>query len=226
MARINLLPWRQEERERRNKEFITLVVAVVLLALLSAFATWSYFNNQLQDQRDANALIEQENSRLDVALTEIATLEQRREDIIARMKVIQDLQGKRPVPVRLWDDIANAIPQALYLTSLKREGDLITLIGHADNPNVVSSLIRNLDNSKWMDNSAVRNIQQNITAYQPTVQLNTAVTTTDGELPRPVYPEDSYVQFEITTQVQVAATDNAVGDDAAPIAAPAAGEGL
>lgn len=225
MARINLLPWRQEERARRNKEFMTLIVAVTLLALLSAFATWSYFNNQLQDQRDANALIEQENSRLDAALTEIDTLEQRREDIIARMQVIQDLQGRRPVPVRLWDDIAKAIPPALYLTTLKREGDLITLIGFADNPNVVSSLIRSLDNSQWMGNSAVRNIQQNITAYEPAPALSLTVTT--GEPPRPVYPEDSYVQFEITTQVQLE-TDKAVTEAAGTLSAPsskAAGEG-
>ena len=200
MARINLLPWRQAERERRNKEFITLVAAVTLLALLAAFATWSYFNNQLDEQRNANTLITQENALLDVALTEIDSLEQRREDIISRMQVIQDLQGRRPVPVRLWDDLAKAIPPALYLTNLKREGDLITLTGKADNPNVVSSLIRNLDDSKWMGNSAVRNIQQNITAYEPTPTLNQTAPT--NEQPRPIYPEDSYVQFIITTQVQ------------------------
>lgn len=210
MARINLLPWRQEERERSNKEFITLVVALTLLALLSAFATWSYFNNELDEQRDANALVEQENVRLDSVLTDIDSLEQRREDIISRMQVIQDLQGRRPVPVHLWDDIAKAIPPALYLNNLKREGDLLTLTGLADNPNVVSSLIRNLDTSTWMGNSAVRNIQQNITAYQPAPALNETVTT--GEQPRPIYPEDSYVQFVITTQVQ---TETINPDDSA-----------
>ncbi|MEJ6068443.1 PilN domain-containing protein [Psychrobacter sp. 16-Bac2893] len=201
MARINLLPWREEERARRNKEFITLVVAVTLLSLLAAFATWSYFNNELAEQLDANALIEQENARLDKALVEIDSLEQRREDIISRMQVIQDLQGRRPVPVRLWDDLAKAIPPALYLNNLKREGDVLTLTGLADNPNVVSSLIRNLDSSKWMGNSAVSNIQQNITAYQAAPVLENTVTT-PGEQPRPIYPEDSYVQFVITTKVQ------------------------
>ena len=201
MARINLLPWRQEERARRNKEFIALVVAVTLLSLLAAFATWSYFNNELAEQLDANALIEQENARLDKALVEIDSLEQRREDIISRMQVIQDLQGRRPVPVRLWDDLAKAIPPALYLNNIKREGDVLTLTGLADNPNVVSSLIRNLDSSKWMGNSAVSNIQQNITAYQAAPVLESTVTT-PGEQPRPIYPEDSYVQFVITTKVQ------------------------
>ncbi|MGP5101848.1 PilN domain-containing protein [Psychrobacter celer] len=200
MARINLLPWRAEERERRNKEFITLVVAVTLLTLLAAFATWSYFNNELEEQLDANALIEQENARLDTVLSEIDSLEQRREDIISRMQVIQDLQGRRPVPVRLWDDLAKAMPSALYLNNLKREGDVITLTGLADNPNVVSNLIRNLDSSKWMGNSAVSNIQQNISAYQAAPALNNTVNT--GEQTRPVYPEDSYVQFVVTTKVQ------------------------
>ncbi len=222
MARINLLPWRQEERERRNKEYITLVAAVILLALLAAFATWSYFSNELDDQRDANALIEQENSRLDSALKEIDGLEQRRADIISRMQVIQDLQGRRPVPVRLWDDIAKAIPPALYLNNLKREGDLLTFTGLADNPNVVSSLIRNLDDSKWMGNSAVQNIQQNITAYETAPAINQTVTT--GEQPRPIYPEDSYVQFVITTQVQSQTEVPAAGEKAtADVAAESGG---
>ena len=201
MARINLLPWRQEERERRNKEFITLVAAVTLLALLAAFATWSYFNNELEEQRDANALITQENTRLDTILVEIDSLEQRRDDIVSRMQVIQDLQGRRPVPVHLWDDLAKAIPAALYLNNLKREDNTLILTGLADNPNVVSSLIRNLDASKWMGGSAVRNIQQNIRAYEAAPELN------KGNKSRPTYPEDSYVQFVITTQVQSQATD-------------------
>ncbi|WP_435979232.1 PilN domain-containing protein [Psychrobacter sp. DM4] len=219
MARINLLPWRAEERERRNKEFITLVVAVTLLALLAAFASWSYFNNELEEQRDANALIEQENSRLDAVLVEIDGLEQRREDIISRMQVIQDLQGRRPVPVRIWDDIAKAIPAALYLNNFKREGDVLTLTGLADNPNVVSSLIRNLDSSEWMGNSAVSNIQQNITAYETAPTLNEP--TVAGETPRPVYPEDSYVQFVVTTKVQ---SDVAILEDGAAV--PVAGGNL
>lgn len=210
MAHINLLPWRQAERERRNKEFITLVAAVILLALLSAFAAWSYFNHELEEQRNANTLVQQENVRLDSVLVEIDSLEQRREDIISRMQVIQDLQGLRPVPVHLWDDLAKAMPPALYLTNLKREGELITITGLADNPNVISTLIRNLDSSRWMEKSAVVNIQQDISPYQPSTTVIEAPKA--DERPRPVYPEDSYVQFVITTQIQLQA-DSADADE-------------
>ena len=189
MARINLLPWREEARERKNKEFITQVVLIFLLSAAVALAVWYYFDNQLTEQQRANDLVSQENQRLDGVLTEIETLEQRREDIISRMKVIQDLQGTRPIPVRVWDDLARDMPEALYLTSLKREGNLITLNGRADNPNVVSNLIRNLDNSDWMTASAVRSITKDI-------PNNSAEIIT---------PEQQYVTFEVTTTVVIQA---------------------
>lgn len=221
MARINLLPWREEERERKNKEFLTLVAAITLLSLLAAFAAWSYFNNELAEQQSANALIEQRNVELDGVLTEITGLEQRREDIISRMQVIQDLQGRRPIPVHIWDDIPKAIPPALYLNNLKREGNTLTLTGLADNPNVVSSLIRNLDASEWMDGSAVRTIQQNISAYEAPAPLT---TTTEGESPRPIYPEDNYVQFVVTTEIQHDTDSSALNQDPAVTAAAPAGD--
>lgn len=221
MARINLLPWREEERERKNKEFLTLVAAITLLSLLAAFAAWSYFNNELAEQQSANALIEQRNAELDGVLTEITSLEQRREDIISRMQVIQDLQGRRPVPVHIWDDIPKAIPPALYLNNFKREGDTLTLTGLADNPNVVSSLIRNLDASEWMDGSAVRTIQQNISAYEAPAPLT---TTTEGAAPRPIYPEDNYVQFVVTTEIQYGIDSPEQPQDPAVTAAAPSGD--
>lgn len=221
MARINLLPWREEERERKNKEFLTLVAAITLLSLLAAFAAWSYFNNELAEQQSANALIEQRNAEIDGVLTEITSLEQRREDIISRMQVIQDLQGRRPVPVHIWDDIPKAIPPALYLNNFKREGDTLTLTGLADNPNVVSSLIRNLDASEWMDGSAVRTIQQNISAYEAPAPLT---TTTEGAAPRPIYPEDNYVQFVVTTEIQYGIDSPEQSQDPAVTAAAPSGD--
>jgi type IV pilus assembly protein PilN len=200
MARINLLPWRQEVRERRNKEFLTLVGAVLLLSLIGAFAAWSYYNNTLESQQLANERIKQENTKLDSALKQIESLEQQRDDIIARMKVIQDLQGRRPIPVRVWDDIARLIPAQMYLTNMKRVGDVITFTGQADNPNVISTFMRSLDSSEWLEKSAVVSIQQpDAVAYQG---ANPAPPP-PGSTPKPAYPEEKYVTFVVTTQVKV-----------------------
>lgn len=217
MARINLLPWRQEVRERKNKEFLTLVVAVLLLSALAAFAAWSVYNNALADQQLANEKIKEENANLDKALAQIDSLEQQRDDIISRMKVIQDLQGRRPIPVRIWDDVARVVPAQMYLTNMKREGDLITFTGQADNPTVVANFMRSLDASPWLENSAMVSIAQpDAVAYQADTP------PPPGSTPRPAYPEDKYVTFVVTTNVkkaEVASTTKATGKTASGTAA-------
>lgn len=204
MARINLLPWRQEERERKNKEFVTLLVAVAALTALVVLVAMSYLNSDLSNQQNANAAIVQENERLDEILTEIDVLEQKKEEMLSRIKVVQDLQGRRSVPVRIWADIANAVPDAMYLTSIVRDEDAITIMGYADNANVVSQFVRNLDASSWLANSGVPNIQTDLQPYQQTSRAN---------LPnnRPLYPEDNYIQFTVTTLIK--ADEPAVDED-------------
>lgn len=194
MARINLLPWRQAERERKNKEFLALAGAVAAIAIIGVMMTMTFLGNALDNQLEANAYIEQANQDLDKVAEEIATLEQQREEMLSRMKIIQDLQGQRSIPVRVWDDIARAVPQAMYLVGMKREDDTITITGFADNPNTISQLVRNLDASPWLADSGVPNIQTEIQAYSTprTVQTN-----------RQPLPEDTYIQFTVTTKVKI-----------------------
>lgn len=204
MARINLLPWRQEERERKNKEFVTLLVAVAALTALVVLVAMSYLNSDLSNQQSANAAIVQENERLDEILTEIDVLEQKKEEMLSRIKVVQDLQGRRSVPVRIWADIASAVPDAMYLTSIVRDEDAITIMGYADNANVVSQFVRSLDASSWLANSGVPNIQTDLQPYQQASRANLPTN-------RPLYPEDNYIQFTVTTLIK--ADEPAVDED-------------
>ncbi|MDO4896974.1 MAG: PilN domain-containing protein [Moraxella sp.] len=218
MARINLLPWRQEERERKNKEFNTLIAGTLVLAAICGFIAYSILNGALNSQRDANKKIEDANAQLDVALKSIEELEAQREQMLSQMKVIQDLQGRRSIPVRVWDDMARAVPTHMYLTNIKRENDLITITGQASNANVVAGLVRNLNASQWLDGSAVVSIKSKIQAYQD--HAPTQVATNPNEPARPVYPEDSYVEFVVTTQVQqpkAEGEDGQIGGDQAII---------
>lgn len=199
MARINLLPWRQEERLRKNKEFNVVLGAAAILAVLASLLTYAFFNSQLEAQQQANTMIETENARLDKVNEEIATLEQQRDEMLSRMKLIQDLQGKRSIPVRVWDDIARSIPSAMYLTKVTRVDDTITFEGFADNANVVSDLVRNLDASPWLADSRIPSIQSKIEAYQnPNA---TRPQGKDGQARQP-YPEDNYIGFTVTTVVK------------------------
>lgn len=193
MARINLLPWRQEERERKNKDFILrAVLTAILTTLVLGFITFLYAQD-LQNQLDANVNIEQENTRLDGLLTEIAAIEEQRTQMIEQMQVVQGLQGNRPVPVRLWDDFARAITDGMYLTSFARQGDTLIIHGYAENPNVVAAFVRRLDASPWIQGAMPRVLQTNAQAYS---ELPAAPTN------RPFYPEDNYIQFEIVALMQ------------------------
>lgn len=199
MARINLLPWRKELRERKNKEFNALIAAVAAVAALCVLVAFTFLNNDLNNQLAANKRIEDANAQLDVALKSIETLEAKREEMLSQMKVIQDLQGRRSIPVRVWHDLAYAITQMkpsddVYLINIKREGDVITITGKADNANIVANLVRQINNSEWLDASAVTSIKSKIEAYQ---QAQSKV-----DLNRELWPEDSYVEFIVTTVVQ------------------------
>lgn len=197
MARINLLPWRKEQRERKNKEFNLLAGATAGVAVLVTVLALSLLGRDLSNQQDANKRIEDANAQLDVALKSIEDLEAQRDQMIAQMKVVQDLQGRRSIPVRVWDDIARAMPEAMYLNSIKRDADTITLTGFAANPNVVASLVRNLNASEWLDGSVVSSIKSRLEAYQ-----DIAPKQANADKARPIYPEDSYVEFVVVTKVQ------------------------
>lgn len=197
MARINLLPWRKEQRELRNKEFNLLLIATAGLAILATILILSLLSRELTNQQNANQRIEDANAQLDVALKSIEDLDAQREQMLSQMKVIQDLQGRRSVPVRVWDNIARAVPKdTMYLVSIKREGDVITLSGFAANPNIVANLVRNLNASEWLDGSAVVSIKSKIEAYQNTPSQQVVSVGV-----RSTYPEESYVEFVVTTNI-------------------------
>lgn len=211
MAKINLLPWREELREQRKKEFLVTIGAMFMLAVVISGLTWMFFNAKLNDQQQANQRITSENQALDEKLKALDGLQARRDQIVARMKVIQDLQGKRPVSVRIFDELARMIPSTMYLTRFERKGDKFTIEGRAESPNNVSELLRNLEASTWFRNAFMNSFQG--------TEVKTAPIS-GGVLPR---PEDSYGQFVISVDLEepeVVAPDAAAATSAQP-AAPA-----
>ena len=153
MAKINLLPWRDELREQKKKQFVAFCAGVAALGVASVFSAWMYFDHKLEDQEQANQLIVSTNQNLDVQLKSLDGMQERRNAIIERMKLIQGLQGQRPVTVRLVDELVRVTPPTMYLTKFARTGDKFTIEGKAESPNTVAELLRNLEASPWYRNA-------------------------------------------------------------------------
>ena len=197
MAKINLLPWRDELREQRKKKFVAFCVGVAALGVASVFSGWVYFDQKLDDQEQANQLIVSTNQNLDTQLKSLDGLQERRNAIIERMKLIQGLQGQRPITVRLVDELVRVTPPTMYLSKFTRTGDKFTIEGKAESPNTVAELLRNLEASPWYRNafmnsflaaeekkdkavsSLVPRVEENYGSFVVTVDLGEIGTTAE-----------------------------------------------
>jgi len=149
MARINLLPWREQLREERRQRFLVSLGAVLLVSGGLVFLGDRYLNAGIDVQQARNDFLRKEIAVLDVRIKEIAELKTRRQQLLDRMKIIQDLQGNRPIIGHVFDQLVRTLPDGVYFTSLKMTGKSIAIEGAAESNNRVSSLMRNLDGSEW-----------------------------------------------------------------------------
>ncbi len=149
MATINLRPWRKELRAEKQKQFITSLVGTVIIAAGLGFFWLNYVESEMAYQNSRNAYIETATKQLDKKIAEISELRKKKRQLIARMQVIQDLQGKRPVIVRVFDEMVRTLPDGLYYTSLSAKGGNVTISGIAESNNRISGLMRTLEASEW-----------------------------------------------------------------------------
>ena len=151
MARINLLPWREQLREERKQRFLVAMVAFIGLGAGLLFLAAQYLNAQIETQMARNEFVRKEIAVLDARIKEISELKTKKEQLLERMKIIQDLQGNRPVIGRVFDQLVRTLPDGVYFSSVKMAGKAITIAGAAESNNRVSNLMRNLDASEWLE---------------------------------------------------------------------------
>jgi type IV pilus assembly protein PilN len=152
MARINLLPWRETERKRRQKEFAIMAVVGLAAAVLFGLGTHLHIDRLISIQQDRNAFLQTEIDKLDEQIREINELEKTKASLLARMDVIQQLQQSRPEVVHLFDELVLAIPEGVYLTKLSHSGRSIVVEGRAQSNARVSAFMRNIEASGWIGN--------------------------------------------------------------------------
>ncbi|MCK5002527.1 MAG: PilN domain-containing protein [Gammaproteobacteria bacterium] len=150
MAKINLLPWREELRAEQTRQFVTMLGLFAFLTITLVAAVHLNIAGQINHQQFRNGTLTKEITQLDIALKEIDALEETKQELLARMEVIQSLQHQRPQIVHLFDAFVRTVPEGIYLTSIKQSGKALTINGVAESNGRVSAYMRNIDTSDWM----------------------------------------------------------------------------
>ena len=150
MARINLLPWREERRKQRQKDFAVMFAMAALGAVLLSFIIISYYNGQIDGQNERNNYMREQIAQVDKAIKEIEELDKKKAKLLARKEVIEELQANRSQMVHLFDSLVRTIPDGAVLTSIKQDSQTLTLEGRAQSNARVSTYMRNLEGSGWM----------------------------------------------------------------------------
>jgi type IV pilus assembly protein PilN len=150
MARINLLPWRAERRKQRQKEFMVMLGLSAVAGVVLWFLVNSYYNAMISGQNDRNAYLQQQIAQVDTQIKEIEELDKKKAKLLARKEVIEQLQANRSQMVHLFDQLVRTIPDGVILTSIKQEGDKLTLEGRSQSNARVSTYMRQLESSGWM----------------------------------------------------------------------------
>ncbi|AOE63436.1 PilN domain-containing protein [Pseudomonas corrugata] len=151
MARINLLPWREELREERRKRFLLALVGALVGAVGVTLIGVQSLNSAINHQQARNGHISEQIAVLDERIKQISELKSRRQQLLERMRIIQDLQGNRPVSGRIFDQLVRTLPDGVYFTEVKMEDRTLSIKGVAESNNRVSDLMRNLDASDLFD---------------------------------------------------------------------------
>jgi type IV pilus assembly protein PilN len=187
MAHINLLPWREWERERRKNEFLVRAGGSLLVGALIVFAVGFQLDTSIDTQNERNRFLRDKIAVLDAQIAEIRDLRQKREQLLARMRVIQELQGNRPVIVRVFDEMVRTLAKGVYFTSARLDGKNISVEGTAESNNRISSLMRNLESSDWFVSPNLKGIKENTAAgaqasnFQLTFSQTSPKQTTEAD---------------------------------------------
>jgi type IV pilus assembly protein PilN len=152
MPRINLLPWREEQRKERKLGFLVALGGGTVAAAVAAFAAYLMFGSMIDAQDQRNGMLQAEIKQLDKQIEEINNLESAKQKFIARMEIIEKLQRSRPEIVHLFDEIVRQLPEGVYLTAVKQQDKRLKFEGVAQSSTRVSAFMRNIDGSEWLKN--------------------------------------------------------------------------
>jgi type IV pilus assembly protein PilN len=161
MPNINLLPWREELREELKKQFIIITVAVALVSTILVGLSWFVMQSNIEHQQTRNDYVQTEINRVSSQVKEIKQLKAKRAQLLERMRVIQNLQGNRPVIVNMFDELVRIVPDGVFFAKVSTTDNRISITGTAESNNRVASLMRNIDRSAWFTSPSLTQVTAN-----------------------------------------------------------------
>ena len=150
MARINLLPWREELRKQKQRDFGIVAVSSVVLAGLVVLLAHFHVDGLINNQNQRNAYLQDEIEILNKRIGRIKELEAMKQNLLARMNVIQELQSSRPESVHLLDEMVRTLPDGVHLKKFTQRQKALTMTGVAESNARVSDYMRKIDQSEWL----------------------------------------------------------------------------
>jgi len=172
---INLLPHREAARKRRREAFFASLGAAALCGGVIAGGMYLWYAAQISDQQGKNQLLQTEIVKLEGQIKEISTLQQEIAALRARQQAVEDLQAARNMPVHLLNELVRQLPDGVYISSLKQDNQVVTLVGTAQSNERVSELLRNLsNNSPWLTRPELVEIVAGSVALSPRDQRRVA----------------------------------------------------
>jgi type IV pilus assembly protein PilN len=180
MPRINLLPWREQQRTERKKAFGVGMLAAGLAAAAVAAAGFLFFNQMVDSQQTRNAKLRTEIKELDKQIEQINSLEVQKQQFIARMQIIEKLQRSRPEIVHVFDTFTKTIPDGTYLTAITQTGQHFKIDGVAQSSTRVATFLRSLAASQWIKDPYPENVEEsknNVTGSQDFTMTAEQVTS-------------------------------------------------
>lgn len=159
MIRVNLLPHREMRRRRQQQHFFVMLGVVLAIGIAAWFVVHTYLSDRLDEQNARNAYLQQEIAVLDKQIEEIRKLKEQTAALLARKKVVETLQGNRSEVVHLLDQLVRQLPDGIYLRAIKQTGSRVTISGYTQSQARVSTLMRNLESSEYMENASLVEIR-------------------------------------------------------------------
>ncbi len=184
MAKMNLLPWREERRKQRNRETGALLGVVAAFAVAAVVAVIWWYNGEIANQEARNQLLNDEITKVEAKIKEIEALEKERTKLLAKKAAIEELQADRSVMVHMFDTLVRTLPDGITLSSIKQAGDELTLDGKAESNARVATYMRNFETSEWIGNPELMKVEAKGTdkrsRYEFTLKVKVKKPKQDG----------------------------------------------